>query len=183
MSTSAFMYVDIISYPVAYYMLAGHYWTRRQSASSSQLGWADSTNILYVLLLKQLYEIICLNIVEIWCTRWKHALIILYKINLITLITFTTLSLNLIGLVWKVNLKYPGSSQSICCHINFATRMNSKKLTHLIDPGHARTINVTQSKSEYVQIYFMLNIVRYMKPTALWCQAFTQANTVNYYQL
>ena len=51
------LYVDIISYPVAYYMLAGHYWTRRHSASSSQLGWADSTNILYVLLLKQICKI------------------------------------------------------------------------------------------------------------------------------
>ena len=41
------LYVDIISYPVAYYMLAGHYWTMKQSAASSQLGQPDLPHIPY----------------------------------------------------------------------------------------------------------------------------------------
>ena len=60
--------------------------------------------------------------------RRKHAMIVSHNINLtVTLISIVTLLINLVIQIWKINLKYPGSSQPTHRHSNCETTRNGQK--------------------------------------------------------
>ena len=59
----------------------------------------------------------------------KHAMVVSHNINLtVTLIACVTLLLNLVIQIWKINLKYPGSSQPTRRHSNCETTTNRQTL-------------------------------------------------------